>query len=75
MFLFVYLLYLTTFVHQPHHSLQATLSETKAHVTDLQSLMTVVLTVQDAVKSVWEKMGQVKEKKAKLKYQCTCSER
>ncbi len=73
--LFVYLLYLTTFVHQPHRSLQATLSEMKARVTDLQSLMTVVSTIQDAAKRVWEKMGQVKEKKAKLKYQCTCSER
>jgi hypothetical protein len=47
----------------------------KARVTDLQSLMTVVSTIQDAAKRVWEKMGQVKEKKAKLKYQCTCSER
>ena len=75
MFLFVYLLYLTTFFHQPHRPLQATLSEMKARVTDLQSLMTVVSTIQDAAKRVWEKMGQVKEKKAKLKYQCTCSER
>jgi chromosome segregation ATPase len=30
--------------------------------------MTVVSTIQDAAKRVWEKMGQVKEKKAKLKY-------
>jgi hypothetical protein len=63
------------FCSQPHRPLQATLSEMKARVTDLQSLMTVVSTIQDAAKRVWEKMGQVKEKKAKLKYQCTCSER
>lgn len=34
-----------------------------------------VTTIQDAAKRVWEKMGQVKEKNAKLKYQCTCCER
>jgi hypothetical protein len=29
--------------------------------------------IQDAAKRVWEKMGTVKEKKAKLKYQCECN--
>jgi hypothetical protein len=29
--------------------------------------------IQDTAKRVWEKMGNVKEKKAKLKYQCECA--
>ena len=29
--------------------------------------------IQDSAKRVWEKMGTVKEKKAKLKYQCECN--
>lgn len=48
---------------------EATLSEKKKDLIDLQALMTVVSTIQDAAKRVWDKMVDVKSKKSKLKYQ------
>jgi hypothetical protein len=44
-------------------------SEKKHALVDLQALMTVVSTFQDAVKCVHDKMVNVKSKKSKLKYQ------
>mmetsp|Transcript_32482 Transcript_32482/g.56581 ORF Transcript_32482/g.56581 Transcript_32482/m.56581 type:complete len:1402 (+) Transcript_32482:134-4339(+) len=48
---------------------EVTLTEKKEHMKELQILMTTVNGIQDAAKRVWEKMGNVKEKKEKLKYQ------
>eukprot|EP00571_Detonula_confervacea_P010665 CAMPEP_0172307014 /NCGR_PEP_ID=MMETSP1058-20130122/7955_1 /TAXON_ID=83371 /ORGANISM="Detonula confervacea, Strain CCMP 353" /LENGTH=1404 /DNA_ID=CAMNT_0013019073 /DNA_START=130 /DNA_END=4344 /DNA_ORIENTATION=- len=48
---------------------EATLTEKKDLLNELQTLMTTVNGIQDTAKRVWEKMGNVKEKKAKLKYQ------
>lgn len=48
---------------------EAILAEKKEHVKELQTLMTTVNGIQDTAKRVWEKMGNVKEKKDRLKYQ------
>lgn len=47
----------------------AKLSEKKEVATELQTLMTTVNGIQETAKRVWEKMGNVKEKKEKLEYQ------
>lgn len=47
---------------------EVTLEQKKMAVTDLQTLMTVVSSVQIAAKRVWDKMGDVKSKKSKLNY-------
>ena len=47
---------------------EATLEQKKKAVTDLQTLMTVVSSIQVAAKRVWDKMGDVKSKKSKLDY-------
>mmetsp|Transcript_20519 Transcript_20519/g.49341 ORF Transcript_20519/g.49341 Transcript_20519/m.49341 type:complete len:1398 (+) Transcript_20519:99-4292(+) len=46
-----------------------TLGEKKELVNDLQALMTAVNGIHDNAKRMWIKMGNVKEKKEKLKYQ------
>ena len=47
---------------------EATLEQKKKAVTDLQTLMSVVSSIQVAAKRVWDKMGDVKAKKSKLDY-------
>ena len=46
------------------------LSEKKDDMVKLQSLMRTVTVIQDTANRVWEKMGNVKEKKQKLQFQC-----
>jgi len=48
---------------------EATLTEKKELLKELQTLMTAVNGIQDTAKRVWEKMGNVKEKKQTLQYQ------